>query len=371
LLSYFSPLIADYPLYPRRELQKRIDANDYYLNQDGYEQGVPPGRLNDAEWFMDENDYERSKDTDQDLRPFYPVEDARRDRSVLDGGPLPPVGTENWNRINAKHGINEDVRSRIGQHKQGHHQDGYDALFNEYENLKARKHIRRGEDSGSSAVHGDRTDSSKHFDHSVDSGEYDKSNQLRDSLNYDVDSSSKKSDILSAEDSNGGVSVDGEKSIPPVPLSQEIAPDTNDNSGFQDNHMQTEKQASTKEAADAKAGERKVMVKGKVKQVKADIDQGPNPENTYQRVEDFFQSQRESSIVEVPNAVKKEEASKLYKDNFIPVKDASDEVDKEQGENSKSDQYEVSLFNTSGVSSCQVIGTEFWVQSVRVSVHPG
>ena len=75
--------------------------------------------------------------------------------------------------------------------------------------------------------------------------------------------------------------------------------------------------------------------------------------------------------MEVPNAVKKEEASKLYKDNFIPVKDASDEVDKEQGENSKSDQYEVSLFNTSGVSSCQVIGTEFWVQSVRVSVHPG
>ncbi|XP_044178857.1 receptor-type tyrosine-protein phosphatase N2-like [Acropora millepora] len=79
-----------------------------------------------------------------------------------------------------------------------------------------------------------------------------------------------------------------------------------------------------------KAGEGKVMVKGKVKPVKADIDQGPNPEKTYKRVEDFFQSQRESSIVEVPNAVKKEEASKLYKDNFIPVKDAREEVDKEQ-----------------------------------------
>ena len=135
---------------------------------------------------------------------------------------------------------------------------------------------------------------------------------------------------MQSEDNVRSFPVDSEKKIPPVPLTSEIAPD-HDNSGLQDNRMQTEKQASS----EGRREEGKVMVKGKVKKVKADvvIDQGPNPEKTYKRVEDFFQSQRESSIVEVPNSVKKEEASKLYKDNFVPVKDdASDHVSKEQGE---------------------------------------
>lgn len=70
------------------------------------------------------------------------------------------------------------------------------------------------------------------------------------------------------------------------------------------------------------------MVKGKVKLVKVDIDQGFNFEKIYKRVEDFFQSQRESFIVEVLFVVKKEEVLKLFKENFIFVKDVSDEVDK-------------------------------------------
>ena len=191
--------------------------------------------------------------------------------------------------------------------------------------MKSKQHIRQGEVSSNRATHTvrDQQDSSENYNYNDNLG------QFSDSVSNNVDSSSKKSEILSSE----GLSTDSEKRLPPVPLSREFAPDPSDNSGLQDNHMQTEKQASRAETADTKAREGKVMVKGKVKQVKADIDQGPNPEKTYKRVEDFFQSQRESSIVEVPNAVKKEEASKLYKDNFIPVKDARDEVGKEEGEN--------------------------------------
>ena len=172
-------------------------------------------------------------------------------------------------------------------------------------------------------------DSSKNDNEFVDENtQYEKSRHLKDSINHNLDLSFKKNELFKSEDDSGSVSTDSEKKIPPIPLMREITPDQSDNTGL---HMQTEKQAS---AEGVKSGEGKVMVKGKVKQVNADIDQGPNPEKTYKRVEDFFQSQRESSIVEVPNAVKKEEASKLFKDNFVPVKDgASDHVNKEEGEN--------------------------------------
>ena len=87
------------------------------------------------------------------------------------------------------------------------------------------------------------------------------------------------------------------------------------------------------ENADARPG--KVLVKGEVQQVAADIDQGSsNPEPQYDNVKDFFKSQRESSIVEVPNTVQSEENRERIKDNFIPVKKSSgsaDKLDKEQG----------------------------------------
>ena len=273
---------------------------------------------------MDENNYERNNEG-RNVRLPLPVQDGRADRTVS-GGPLPPIVPSEWDRINNKHGSNHKINSHRGEQNQEYDDNEYETRFNDYENLKARRHIRHGEDSGSDAAHnlGDRRDSSDNNNYFIDeNSHYEKSKELKDSVNHNVDSSSKKSEILRSEDSNGRGPINNEQRIPPVPLSREIAPDSG-------SHMQTEKQASAEDMANTKAG--KVMVKGKVKQVKADIDQGPNPEKTYKRVEDFFQSQRESSIVEIPNAVKKEEASKLYKDNFIPVKDASDQVDKEQGE---------------------------------------
>ena len=309
-------LIADYPSYRRGE--KQIGADNYYLNQNEYQRGFDNRdniREEDSDWFIRENDNERTEE-DQNLGPYLPVEGVGQDKRVHDDGPLPPINPENWGEINAKHGLKENSHSRLGK-----------TSTKNYKKLKSKQHIRQGEVSSNRAVHSvrDQQDSSENYNYN----EYENLRQFSDSESNNVDSSSKKSEILSSE----GVSTDSEKRMPPVPLSREFAPDPSDNSGLQDNHMQTEKQASRAEAADTKAREGKIMVKGKVKQVKADIDQGPNPEKTYKRVEDFFQSQRESSIVEVPNAVKKEEASKLYKDNFIPVKDAKDEVSKEQGEN--------------------------------------
>lgn len=237
---------------------------------------------------------------------------------------------ENWDKINAKHGLRKNINLHQGQHNQGYVQDVYETDGSDSDNLNARKHIRQVEDSSyhSDQSLRDQQDSSQNSNFLTKNDEFDKSRQLRDPVYNNIESSSKKSEIRNPE----GVSTDDEKVIPPVPLSREIAPDPSDSATFQDNHMQTEKQASREKAADSRAGEGKIMVKGKVKQVKADIDQGPNPEKTYKRVEDFFQSQRESSIVEVPSAVKKEEASKLFKDNFVPVKDAKNEVNKEQGE---------------------------------------
>lgn len=311
--------IVDYPSYGRGEIPRRISSNEYYNsnyreefdNRDDIRLDQP----DNSEWYAVESDYDRRKEG-RNLGPFFPVEDLPSDRRVLDTESLPPIGVENWDKISigAKHGTNKQSN-----------RDEYKSLPYDYNSLKAPKHIRQKEDSGSKSAQsvGHRRDSSKNKNEFVDKS-------LKDSLGDNVDLASKKSEIMQSEDNVRSFPVDSEKKIPPVPLTSEIAPD-HDNSGLQDNRMQTEKQASS----EGRREEGKVMVKGKVKKVKADvvIDQGPNPEKTYKRVEDFFQSQRESSIVEVPNSVKKEEASKLYKDNFVPVKDdASDHVSKEQGE---------------------------------------
>ena len=271
-------------------------------------------------------------------------DDTRYDRRGLNklpvrGGPLPPQGLPNWDQINAgiPDGTKESPHSDPGQLNRVHHQ-----AENDYDDLKARRHIRQHEES-SNSVHsvGNIRDSSQGSKNYLvgENNQYDKSIQSRDSVKHNAELSSKKSDVFHSDENSGMMSVgnersfDDEKKVPPIPLSPETLSVPVDNSGFQGSHMQTEKEAFAEEGADTKS-EGKVMVKGQVKQVKADIDQGPNPEKTYKRVEDFFQTQRESSIVEVPNAVKKEEASKLFKDNFIPVKeDGSDQVDKEQGKN--------------------------------------
>lgn len=290
---------------------------------------------------MNKNEYERDRDDSN-----FPVDHNRQDmhRRVLNklpvrGGPLPPVVPEEWDKINVgKHGGNtKSPHSNLGHPNREYHQHEY----GDYDDLKARRHIRHGDNSDDSVGNiQDSSQGSKNY--FVDeNNQYDESKRLRDSSKHNVDSSSKKSYVLHSDENSGMTSMgneNNEKRLPPIPLAGETSSIPDDNSGFQGNHMQTEKEAFAKEASDIKGansvGEGKVMVKGKVKQVKADIDQGPNPEKTYKRVEDFFQTQRESSIVEVPNAVKKEEASKLFKDNFIPVKDGSDQVNKEQGKNS-------------------------------------
>lgn len=292
---------------------------------------------------LNENEYEQNRD-DRNLRLSLPRDDTRHDRRVLNklparGGPLPPVVPQNWDKINAgKHD-----RTTENPHSDPEHLNTeYDQAEYDYDEIKARRHIRQHEES-SNSVHsvGDTRDSSQGSKNYLvgENNQYDKSIRLRDSVKHNTELSSKKSNVFHSDENSGMMSVgdenslDDKKKIPPVPLSRETSSVPDDNSGFQGNHMQTEKEAFAEEGADTK-GEGKVMVKGKVKQVKADIDQGPNPEKTYKRVEDFFQTQRESSIVEVPNAVKKEEASKLFKDNFIPVKeDGSDQVNKEQGKN--------------------------------------
>ena len=283
------------------------------------------------------------------MRLSLPIDDNRHDRRVLkelpiQGGPLPPVVPEEWDKINVgKHGGDSKTpHSNLGQRNREYLQREY----GNYDDFKARRHIRHGDKNDIVHSVGNIQDSSQGSKNYFveENNQNDKSKPLKDSLKHNADSSSKKSYVFHSDENSGMTSMgneNNEKRIPPIPLSGETSSVPDDNSGIQGNHMQTEKEAFANEVADAKgansAGEGKVMVKGKVKQVKADIDQGPNPEKTYKRVEDFFQTQRESSIVEVPNAVKKEEASKLFKDNFIPVKeDGSDEVNKEQGKNCSS-----------------------------------
>ena len=291
---------------------------------------------------MNDNEYERNRD-DRNLRLSLAEDDSRYDRRGLSklparGGPLPPEVLLNWDQINAgKHdGSKPSPHSDPEQLKKAYHQAQYD-----YDDFKARRHIRQHEESRDSvrSVGNIRDYSQGSKNYLVgENYQYEKSIQSRDSVKHNAELSSKKSDVLNSDENSGMMStgnersLDDKKKIPPIPLSRETSSVPDDNPGFQGNHMQTEKEAFAEEVAETKS-EGKVMVKGQVKQVKADIDQGPNPEKTYKRVEDFFQTQRESSIVEVPNAVKKEEASKLFKDNFIPVKDGSDQVNKEQGKN--------------------------------------
>lgn len=295
-----------------------------------------PGRLDNSEWTLNENEYEHNRD-DRNLRLSMSGDDTRYDRGELNelpirGGPLPPEVPQNWDKINVgKHNRpTESPRSaNLEQRNRVHQQAEYD-----YDDVKERRHIRQYTAHGLGNIQGSSQGSKNYL--IGENNQYDKSIQSRDSVKHNTELSSKKSDVFHSDENSGVSSVGNEKALddkeklPPVPLSHETSSVPDDNSGFQGNHMQTEKEAFAEEAADTKS-EGKVMVKGQVKQVKADIDQGPNPEKTYKRVEDFFQTQRESSIVEVPNAVKKEEASKLFKDNFIPVKDGSDQVDKEQG----------------------------------------
>lgn len=348
--NFSNTIFADYPAYRRQQLRERINTDEYNAIENDYEQNFneredyPRGRLEDSEWFFNENEYEHNRD-DRNLRLSLSGDDTRYDRRGLNklpsrGGPLPPEVPQNWDQINVgKHkGTTESPHVDPEQLNRAHHQAEYD----HYDDLKARRHIRQHEESSNSvhsvgSIH-DSSQGSKNF-LVAENNQYDKSIQLRDSVKHNTELSSKKSDVFHSDEHSGMMSVGSEKAlddkkIPPVPLSRETASVPDDNSGLPGNHMQTEKEAFAEEGANTKS-EGKVMVKGQVKQVKADIDQGPNPEKTYKRVEDFFQTQRESSIVEVPNAVKKEEASKLFKDNFIPVKeDGSDQVNKEQGKNS-------------------------------------
>lgn len=261
----------------------------------------------------------------QNSRDVLPVHNAGHNRrGHNNGGPLPPSNTEYWDEINGKHGLERGSNEKLSKK----YEDEFKSIVNDYEHqFKSKKHIQQDPRYHISDSVGDQRESLQTRHHVLNGNvESDKSRQFRASKKENVHLSSKKSVVVNSELSTA---ANSDKRIPPVPLSRETTPDP---SGFQGNHLQTEKQAAGERTTDMKAGEGKVMVKGKVKPVKADIDQGPNPEKTYKRVEDFFQSQRESSIVEVPNAVKKEEASKLYKDNFIPAKDAREEVDKEQGE---------------------------------------
>ena len=340
---------ADHPAYRRQQLREQINTDEYNPFENDYEQNFnereeyTPGRLDDSEWILNENEYEHKRD-DRNLRLSLPGDDTRYDRRGLNklpvrAGPLPPEVPQNWDQINAgKHeGTTESRHFDPEQLNRARHQAEYD-----YDDLKARRHIRQHEESSDSEYNvgniRDSSQGSKNF-LVAENNQYDRSIKSRDSVKHNTELSSKKSDVFHSDENSGMMSVgsekalDDKKKIPPIPLSRETSSVPDDNSGFPGNHMQTEKEAFAEEGADTKS-EGKVMVKGQVKQVKADIDQGPNPEKTYKRVEDFFQTQRESSIVEVPNAVKKEEASKLFKDNFIPVKeDDSDQVNKEQGKN--------------------------------------
>lgn len=316
---------SDFRSYNRGADRQRTRDDDYFVTKDYYQydnsNGVTSGQPDNSDWFVEKSG---PMEEYQNLRDDLPVHDAGHNRrGHNNGGPLPPSNTEYGDKTNyAKHGLERGSNERLSKK----FKDNFKSIINDYKHqFKSKQYIQQDPRYHISHSIGDQRESLQTRHHVLNSdSESDKPRQFRASKKENVYKSSKKSVVVS---SDLATAASSDKRIPPVPLSRETAPDP---SSFQGNHLQTEKQAAGEQTADMKAGEGKVMVKGKVKPVKAEIDQGPNPEKTYKRVEDFFQSQRESSIVEVPNAVKKEEASKLYKDNFIPVKDAREEVDKEQ-----------------------------------------
>lgn len=318
---------SDFRSYNRGADRQRTRDDDYFVTKDYYQydnsNGVTSGQPDNSDWFVEKSG---PMEEYQNLRDDLPVHDAGHNRrGHNNGGPLPPSNTEYWDKTNyAKHGLERGSNEKLSKK----FEDNFKSIINDYKHqFKSKQYIQQDPRYHISHSIGDQRESLQTRHHVLNSdSESDKSRQFRASKKENVYKSSKKSVVVS---SDLATAASSDKRIPPVPLSRETAPDP---SSFQGNHLQTEKQAAGERTTDMKAGEGKVMVKGKVKPVKADIDQGPNPEKTYKRVEDFFQSQRESSIVEVPNAVKKEEASKLYKDNFIPVKDAREEVDKEQAD---------------------------------------
>lgn len=318
---------SDFRSYNRGADHQRTRDDDYFVTKDYYQydngNGVTSGQPDNSDWFVEKSG---PMEEYQNLRDDLPVHDAGHNRrGHNNGGPLPPSNTEYGDKTNyAKHGLERGSNERLSKK----FEDNFKSIINDYKHqFKSKQYIQQDPRYHISHSIGDQRESLQTRHHVLNSdSENDKSRQFRPSKKENVYKSSKKSVVVS---SDLATAASSDKRIPPVPLSRETAPDP---SSFQGNHLQTEKQAAGERTTDMKAGEGKVMVKGKVKPVKADIDQGPNPEKTYKRVEDFFQSQRESSIVEVPNAVKKEEASKLYKDNFIPVKDAREEVDKEQAD---------------------------------------
>lgn len=318
---------SDFRSYNRGADRQRTRDDDYFVTKDYYQydngNGVTSGQPDNSDWFVEKSG---PMEEYQNLRDDLPVHDAGHNRrGHNNGGPLPPSNTEYGDKTNyAKHGLERGSNERLSKK----FEDNFKSIINDYKHqFKSKQYTQQDPRYHISHSIGDQRESLQTRHHVLNSdSENDKSRQFRPSKKENVYKSSKKSVVVS---SDLATAASSDKRIPPVPLSRETAPDP---SSFQGNHLQTEKQAAGERTTDMKAGEGKVMVKGKVKPVKADIDQGPNPEKTYKRVEDFFQSQRESSIVEVPNAVKKEEASKLYKDNFIPVKDAREEVDKEQAD---------------------------------------
>ena len=76
-----------------------------------------------------------------------------------------------------------------------------------------------------------------------------------------------------------------------------------------------------------------VLVKGEVQQVKKGLGQDRRAAENLEQVKDFFKSQEQSSIVEVPNSVKREENAKLFKNSFVPILTDYDvdDVSKEEG----------------------------------------
>ncbi|PFX26762.1 receptor-type tyrosine-protein phosphatase N2-like isoform X2 [Stylophora pistillata] len=388
-------LDPDYISYHRQQSQDRDHNFNEYPQSFNDRREITLGQEDDSEW-MNENEYEIEReernlglnaplingDTHHDkitfhedhgsLPPGVPVNrdeidnknngnlryDKRNQKTAdygvrhrqdstfhEDHGPLPPEDLVNWDKINNKN--NGNLRS------DKRNQKSVDS--DSYDNFKARRHIRHRQDSISSDSVGRRYDTHDSFQDSKEVVENkEKFEDSHGAAKPNLARSSKKSSVFNSEVSGGkrseeksadAKSFTDEKKIPPVPLASEGGSMLEDNSHLQGNQLLTEKAAFVEEAAaDAKVAAGKVMVKGKVQQVKADIDQGPNPEKTYKRVEDFFQSQRESSIVEVPNSVKKEEASKLFKENFIPVKeDGSDQINKEQADSSLHKDGEIKL----------------------------
>lgn len=62
-----------------------------------------------------------------------------------------------------------------------------------------------------------------------------------------------------------------------------------------------------------------VLVKGEVHQVKKGLGQDRRAAENFEQVKDFFKSQEQSSIVDIPNTVKREEDVKLFKNSFVPI----------------------------------------------------